>query len=242
MKEAAALQVANEYLFSLENSDFLRSDDKRIKRDSEKIKALIRSYARNTATPASIETIVRDTRDFGTKVSRTTIDSYLKDLKSLYVIQDQPAWNGTLRSRTSLRQVPKRHLVDPSLACAALGATKEKLLLDFNTFGFLFESLCVRDLRIYGNVHNASLSHYRDKTGLEVDVVIELPDGRWGLIEVKLSTAYEEQAAANLHAVTQKIDVAKKGTPSFLAIVTAGKHPYRRSDGIYVLPIGCLGP
>jgi predicted AAA+ superfamily ATPase len=141
-----------------------------------------------------------------------------------------------------LRQTPKRHLIDPSLAAASLGASPEKLLLDFNTMGFLFESLCVRDMRIYGSALDAEVSYYRDKTNLEADIVVECADGRWALLEVKMGSKQEEEAAANLRAVVDKIDIAKKGPPKFLAILTAGKYPYRREDGVYVIPIGCLGP
>jgi predicted AAA+ superfamily ATPase len=241
MEQRAAKSVAGEYLASLERSDFVRSDDKRVKRNPEKIKALIRSYAKNTATPATVETIMSDVEEMGVKVSRATIDGYVRDLKGLYVTYDQPAWSGELRSRTPLRQTPKRHLADPSLAAAAIGATTEKLLLDFNTMGFLFESLCVRDVRVYGSVADATVYHYRDKIGLEADIVIERADGRWAVMEVKLGSRQEEEAAANLKKVVSKIDTTKKGEPDFLAIITATKYPFRREDGIYVIPIGCLG-
>jgi predicted AAA+ superfamily ATPase len=239
---SVAAGIASEYLYSLENSDFLRSDDKRVKRNPDKIKALLRSYARNTATTASTETILADVDASGTPVSRTTVDAYLRDLNRLYVICDQPAWTGAMRSRSPLRQTPKRHLADPSLAAAALGASPGKLLLDFNTMGFLFESLCVRDLRVYGSLSDTAVSHYRDKTGLEVDIILERPDGKWGAVEVKMGGREEEEAAGNLKAVAGKVDTAQKGEPAFLAVLTAGKFPYRRKDGVFVVPIGCLGP
>jgi predicted AAA+ superfamily ATPase len=242
MNPQASLTIANEYLFSLKQNEFIYSLDHRVRRNSEKIISLIRSYARNTSTTASIETILKDTSNTGGEISRTTADSYIRELKELYVIEDQPAWNTALRSRTALRQAPKRHLIDPSLAAAAIGATSEKLLRDINTLGFMFESLCVRDMRIYASVHDAAISHYRDKTNLEVDIIIEKPDGEWGAIEVKLGNDQEEEAAANLIKLESVVDSDRRGAPSFLAIVTSGKYPYKRDDGIYVIPIGCLKP
>ncbi len=242
MAPATATGIAAEYLYSLENSDFLRADDKRVKRNPSKIRALLRSYARNTATTASTETILADVEASGTHVSRTTVDAYLRDLNRLYVVCDQPAWGGAMRSRSPLRQTPKRHLADPSLAAAAIGASPEKLLLDFNTMGFLFESLCVRDVRVYGSLSEVTVSHYRDKTGLEADIILERPDGKWGAVEVKMGGRQEEEAADNLKAVVAKMDTVKIGEPAFLAILTAGQYPVRRKDGIFVVPIGCLGP
>jgi len=242
MSDNAALSVAKDYLYSIENNEFIYSTDKRIKRNSEKIKALIRSYARNTATSASIETIQKDILDNGGRISRTTLDSYILELQKLYVIDDQPAWSVSMRSRTPLRQAPKRHLSDPSLAAAAIGATNDKLLKDFNTLGYLFESLCVRDMRIYAASNEAAVSHYRDKTGLEADIIIEKYDGAWGAMEVKLGSNQEDKAADNLLILASRIDTSKRGSPAFLAVITGGKYPYRRKDGIYVLPIGCLAP
>jgi len=242
MPESAALSVAKDYLYSVENNEFIYSEDKRIKRNSEKIKALLRSYARNTAAAASIETIHKDILNAGGAISRATVDSYILELQNLFVIDDQPAWSVSLRSRTPLRQAPKRHLSDPSLAAAAIGATRDKLLLDFNTLGFLFESLCVRDMRIYASANNAAISHYRDKTGLEADIIVERDDGAFGVIEVKLGSKQEDEAAANLLKLASRIDTKKHGAPAFLAIITSGKYPYRREDSVYVLPVGCLAP
>ena len=242
MNEKAALSIADEYLYSLENNEWIYSSDKRIKRNPEKIKALLRSYARNTATTASIETIMSDIQNLGGTISRATVDSYIRELQNIYVIDDLPAWNVSLRSKTPLRQTPKRHLVDPSLAAAAMGATQDKLLKDFNTLGFLFESLCVRDMRTYAMANNATISHYRDKTDLESDIIIEKADGSWGAIEVKLGSAQEDDAAHNLKSLVARVDTSKCGNPSFLAILTGGKYPYKREDGIFVIPIGCLAP
>ena len=242
MNEKAALGIAKDYLYSLENNEWAFSTDKRVKRNPEKIKSLIRSYARNTATPASVETVLSDVLSAGGALSRATADAYIRSLHNLFVIDNQPAWSVSLRSKTPLRQSPKLHLTDPSLAAASLGATQEKLLKDFNTLGFLFESLCVRDMRVYAAANSASVMHYRDKTGFEVDIIVEKDDGTWGAIEVKLGSAYEDTAAANLLSLVSRIDISQCGEPAFLAVVTGGKYPYKRDDGVFVIPIGCLGP
>jgi len=242
MRDEAALRIAHDYLYSLENNEWIYSTDKRIRRNPEKIRALIRSYARNTSTPASVETILKDVSDAGGSLSRATVDAYIRELQNLFVIDDQPAWSVSLRSKTPLRQAPKRHLADPSLAAAAIGATRDKLLMDFNTLGYLFESLCIRDIRVYAAANDASVSYYRDKTGLEADVVVERADGAWGAMEVKLGSSQEDEAAANLLALASRVDTSKRGDPAFLAIVTGGKYPYRRKDGVYVIPVGCLAP
>ena len=133
-------------------------------------------------------------------------------------------------------------MTDPSLAAAAIGATQYRLLKDFNTLGYLFESLCVRDVRVYAIANSATISYYRDKTNLEADIIIEKDDGTWGAMEVKLGSAQENEAAANLRGLASRIDTAHRGEPSFLAIITGGKYPYMRDDGVYVIPIGCLAP
>jgi len=242
MSKKAALAVAYDYLYSLENNEWLYSTDKRVRRNPEKIKALVRSYARNTSTQASIETILSDVADMGGTISRGAVDAYIRELQNLYIIDNQPAWNTSLRSRTPLRQAPKRHLVDPSLAAAAIGATRDKLLSDYKTLGFLFESLCVRDMRVYAAANNALVSHYRDKSEMEVDIIIQRSDGKWGALEVKLSSKKEDEAAANLLKLASIVDTSKCGEPAFLAILTAGKSPYRRKDNVFVLPIGCMAP
>jgi len=241
LNEKAAMNVAQDYIYSIENNEWIHSSDKRVKRHPEKIKAFLRSYSRNTATSASVETILKDVLDTGGTISRGTADAYIRELQNLFVIDDQPAWSASLRSPTPLRQNPKKHLADPSLAAAAIGATKEKLLHDFNTLGYLFESLCVRDIRVYAAGNNATVSHYRDKTDLEVDIIVEKSDGAWGAMEVKLGSIQEDEAAANLLKLASRIDTSKTGEPAFLAIITGGKYPYIRDDGVYVIPIGCMG-
>ena len=242
LQEKAALSIAKEYLYSIENNEWIYSADSNVKRNPGKIRALIRSYARNTATPVSIETILKDTLDTGGTISRATVDAYIRELQNLFVIDDQPAWSISLRSRTPLRLTPKRHLADPSLASAAIGATRDKLLKDFNTLGYLFESLCVRDMRVYAAANDASISYYRDKTGLEADILIEKDNGLWGAMEVKLGSKQEDEAAANLLRLASRVDTSKCGEPAFLAIVTGGKFPFQRKDGVYVIPIGCMAP
>jgi predicted AAA+ superfamily ATPase len=242
LNEKAASSVAHDYLYSIENNEWVYSTDKRIKRNPEKIKALIRSYARNTATQASIETIMADIAEHGGTISRGTADAYIRELQNIYVIDNQPSWSISLRSKTPLRQSSKRHLADPSIAAAAIGATKDKLLNDFNTLGYLFESLCVRDMRVYASANNASISHYRDKSNMEVDIIIEKNDGTWGAIEVKIGSRQEDDAAAKLLKFASLVDTSKCGEPAFLAILTGGKHPYKRKDNVYVIPIGCMAP
>jgi predicted AAA+ superfamily ATPase len=242
LSDKAALRIAGEYIFSIENNEWIYSVDKRAKRHPEKIRALIRSYARNTATPASIETILKDILGSEGTISRGAADAYIRELQNLFVIDDQPGWGVSLRSRAPLRQTPKRHLADPSLAAAAIGATQDKLLKDFNTLGYLFESLCVRDMRVYAAANDATVSHYRDKTGLEVDIIIERADGAWGGLEVKLGARQEDEAATNLLRLAARVDTSRCGDPAFLAILTGGKYPYKRDDGIFVIPIGCMAP
>ena len=242
MNDKAALNVAKDYLYSVENNEWVYSADKRMKHNPEKIKGLIKSYARNTANTASIETILNDTLETGGRISRATAEGYIRKLQSLFIIDDQPAWSVSLRSRTPLRQSPKRHLADPSLAAAAIGATQDKLLKDFNTLGYMFESLCVRDMRCYAAANDAAVFHYRDKTDLEADIIVEKADGAWGAIEVKLGSKQEDEAAGNLFRLASRVDISKRGEPAFLAIITGGKYPLIRKDGIYVIPIGCLAP
>lgn len=242
LSEKTALGIPGEYVESLVNSDFLRLQTNNTRRDPAKLSALIRSYARNTATTVSLDVILADVNSSGIHMARATAENYLRDLRLLYAIYDQPAWNGSLRSRTPVRQAPKRHLVDPSLAAAAIGASADMLLMDYKTFGFLFESLCTRDIMVYGSPLKARVGYYRDKYGLEVDITVQLDDGRWGAFEVKLGSRQEEAAAKSLLKLAQKVDPDTTGKPSFLAILTGGKYPYRRDDGVYVIPIGCLGP
>lgn len=173
-------------------------------------------------------------------VSRDTVDSYIATLRSLYVVQDLPAWTPSLHSKVRIAKSPTRHFADPSIACAALGASPELLLRDMSTYGLLFESLCVRDLRVYAEACGGSVFHYRDDSSLEADAVVQLENGRYALFEVKMSARLLDEGAANLLRMAQKIDTSIMGSPAFLAILTPGGYAYRRADGVFVIPIGCL--
>jgi predicted AAA+ superfamily ATPase len=198
---------------------------------------------RNLASDVAATTLARDASERGDPVTSATVSEYLEALSRLFVIEDQPAWRPHLRSRYALRKTPKRHFVDPSLAAAALRATPSGLIDDLNSFGLFFESMVVRDLRIYSQPLDASIEHYRDSNGLEVDAIVNCTDGGWGAIEIKLGgeTAVE-QAARTLRRFAEQVDTDRSGSPAFLAVVTAGGYGYRREDGVQVVPIGALGP
>jgi predicted AAA+ superfamily ATPase len=161
-------------------------------------------------------------------------------LRRIFVVEDLPAWLPSMRSKTAIRTSSKRHFVDPSIATAVLRTNPDGLLSDFKTFGFLFESLCTRDIRVYAQAIDGDVFHYRDKSGLESDLIVRLRDGRWAAIEVKLGNKQIEEAAQNLLALKAKIDEDKMGQVSFLMVITGGQYAYRRNDGVLVVPIGCL--
>jgi len=213
-----------------------------VRRDPRRVGRLITSLARNTATEASIVTIARDAGQDGEPLARNTVDDYLDVLQRLMIVEDQPAWSAHLRSSATLRKSPKRHLADPSLAAAALGATSAKLLADLNTLGLLFESLVVRDLRVYASARRGEVYHYRDSYGLEVDAIVTVDDGRWGAIEVKLGAGSIEDAARNLLTFRDRVDTSRAGAPAFLGVVTPSAYGYVRPDGVSVIPIHALGP
>ena len=203
----------------------------------------MRSYARNQGTQISNEALKTDmaVNDFNT-LDTNTVLSYINALKKIFVIEEMPAWNPNLRSKTAIRSTATRYFVDPSIAVAALGIGPNDLLNDLNTFGFLFETMCVRDLRIFADVMNGCVYHYRDKTGLECDAVIHLRNGDYGLIEIKLGGEIAiEQGAATLKKLRDRIDTEKMKEPSFLMVLTAtGKYAFQRPDGVYIVPLGCL--
>lgn len=232
---------ARDYLEAIIESDI--SEASGIERNAAKARALLRSLARCSAQEASLATIARDMSGDGISMTEKTVASYINSLKKLFVIEDAPAWAPTLRSKTPLRTSSTWHFTDPSLAAAALRANDDSLLGDLSTMGFLFESLCVRDLRIYLDSVGGEVAHYRDKTGLEVDAIAKRDDGAWGAIEVKLGgEARIEEAAAHLKKMAAKIDTTKTPAPSFKAVLTGGKYAYRRDDGVYVVPLACLRP
>ncbi len=212
-----------------------------VAKDPQKASALLRSISRNISTEASMETLRRDMQGGENGIASTpTITNYLNALQRIFVTEDLEAWNPSIRSKTPLRTSPKRHFVDPSIACASLGISGVKLLKDFNTFGYLFESLCIRDLRVYADYLDGKIYHYRDKTNLECDAVVVLRDGRWGAIEVKMGASEFDSAAENLIKLKDRINTDKMMEPSFLMILSATDFAYTREDGIHVVPIGCL--
>jgi predicted AAA+ superfamily ATPase len=233
-----ALQMSANYAEAVINMDVQRVDN--IEKNPERVRMLLRSLARNISTSASIATIKNDIEATDTSISEKTIMTYLNALRRIFVVEDLPAWQPLLRSKTAIRTSHKRHFVDPSVATAVMRAHPESILADFEYFGFLFESLCTRDIRIYAQSNDGDVFHYRDKSELEADMIVRLRDGRWAAIEVKLGSSQIEEAAKNLLRLQQKIDTDKMNKPSFLMIITGGQYAYRRSDGVLVVPVGCL--
>jgi predicted AAA+ superfamily ATPase len=235
----SASKRAQDYVDSIVQFDVSRIDG--IEKNPNKMFALLRSISRNISTEANNSILLKDMEGGENEsVSRPTIQTYINVLQRLFVIEDVEAWNPSIRSATPLRVSPKRQFVDPSIATAALGITHERLLSDFNTFGYLFESLCIRDLRVYSEALGGKVFHYRDKNGLECDAVVVLRDGRWGAIEIKLGSNEFDKAANNLIKFSNIIDSNKMSKPSFLMILTGSKLGYKRVDGVLVVPIGCL--
>ncbi len=237
-KEKIALKQAVDYTDAIINADISRVDN--VERNPSRVRSLMRSLARNTATTANLTTIKNDMSGDDDTISNPTIASYINALRRIYVVEDLPAWNPSMRSKTAIRSSPKRHFTDPSIATAIMRITPEKLLEDFNTFGFMFESLCVRDLRIYAQALDGEVYHYLDKSGLEADAIVYLNDGRWGAVEIKLGSKEIEEAAAHLIKLKNKINTDKMREPSFMMVLTGTELAYRRNDGIYIVPIGCL--
>ena len=235
---ASALHMARDYVEAVINYDVSRVDN--IEKNPERVRLLLRSLARNVATLATQQTIKDDIEATDITASEKTIALYINALRRIFVVEDLSAWSPSLRSKTAIRAAPKRHFVDPSIATAVLRMNPEGVLSDFKTFGFLFEALCTRDVRIYAQEIDGDVFHYRDKSGLETDLIIRLRDGRWAPIEVKLGNKQIEEAALNLLMLKSKIDADKMGEPSFLMVLTGGQHAYRRKDGVWIVPIGCL--
>ena len=241
MKEKPALLQAEDYYEAVIKSDINRADG--VSKNPERVKRLMRSFARNQGTQIS-NTMLRDDiiSNDTESLNEDTIASYINALKNIFVVEDMPAWNPNLRSKTSIRTSDTRYYVDPSIAIAALGIGPKDLTNDLNTMGLLFETLCVRDLRVYAESIGGNVLHYRDKSGLECDTVIHLKNGRYGLAEIKLGgQKFIEDAAENLKSLSNKIDTSKMPAPSFLMIVIGiGEFAYKREDGIFIVPIGCL--
>ena len=241
MDKDIALDQAFDYYDAIVNSDISRVDN--VDRNPERAKNLMRSYARNIGSQASNETLRNDMiNNDSTSLDTDTILSYINALKKIFVIEESLAWNPNLRSKTAIRTSETRYFIDPSIAVAALGLGPNDLINDLNTFGLIFETLCIRDLRVYAESINGSIYHYRDASELECDAVIHLRNGSYGLIEIKLGgDKLINEGAQNLIKMKSKIDTNKMKNPSFLMVLTAtSKYAYQREDGVYVIPIGCL--
>lgn len=235
-----ALRAVRDYLDEVRRVDIGRVDGKH--RDPVRVGGLLRALGRNISTYATAATLAADTGGADGATDYDTIRDYLTSLTRLMILEDQPAWAPRLRSRSVLRSSAKRQLVDPSLGVAALRATPDRLLQDLNLLGFLFESLVVRDLRVYAQAADAQVLQYRDNTGLEVDAIVETADGRWGAFEIKLGPGMIDQAAASLHKFVDRIDTSKVGDPSVVGVIVGFGYGYQRDDGIAVIPIGALRP
>ncbi len=236
-----ALDGAYNYCESIINTDMSKVDG--ITRSPERVRNLMKSYSRNIGTSASNETIREDMiKNDSLSLDTDTVVSYVNALKKLFVVEDTSAWNPNLKSKTTVRTSDTRYYVDPSIATASLGLRPKDLINDLNSFGFIFENLCIRDLKIYADSINGNVYHYRDSSDLEVDAVIHLRNSSYGLVEIKLGgDKLIEEGANSLLKLKEKIDTTKMKKPSFLMILTAtGSYAYQREDGIYIVPIGCL--
>lgn len=242
LPEEAALEQAFDYYDAVTKEDITKVDG--VKRASARVQRLMRAYARHQGTQAPIATLKEDLRNNDTAMlDDDTISSYLEALRKIFVVEDMPAWNPNLRSKTAIRTTDTRYFVDPSIATAALGLGPADLINDLNTMGFLFETMCVRDLRVFAEASNGKVYHYRDKSGLECDAVIHLRNGQYGLVEIKLGgESLINEGIETLHSLAGQIDTTCMKAPAFKMILTAtGEYAYRRpNDGIYVVPIGCL--
>jgi predicted AAA+ superfamily ATPase len=239
-RRSEALSFAADYLEEIRRIDV--SAVSAVRRDPVKVGRLLRGIGRNVATSVSIATLARDAGGDDGPLSYETIEAYLDSLRRLMIVEDQPAWGVHLRTTHTLRKAAKIHFVDPSLAVAAMGAGPERLLKNLNLLGLLFESMAVRDLRVYAQAADANIFHYRDSDGLEVDAIVEAGDGRWAAFEIKLGANRVEEGAENLHRFVKRIDTSRCGPPAALGVIIGSGYGYRREDGIYVIPIGALGP
>lgn len=241
MDREIALDQAFDYVEAVEKRDIQRVDG--VDRDPMRVHRLLRSLARNQGSQASCGTIRADLQvNESDGLSEETISSYIKALKEIFVVEDAEAWNPNLRSKTAIRTSDTRYFTDPSIATAALGIGPNDLINDLNTFGLMFETLCVRDLRVYAEALNGNVYHFRDKNGLECDAVVHLRDGSYGLVEIKLGgNDLIEEGAESLKTLAAKIDTEHMKEPAFkMVLIGVGTYAYRREDGIYVVPIGCL--
>ena len=241
MRDEIALDQAFDYIEAVIHSDINRADN--IQKNPDKVRRLMRSYARNQGTQIANTELAKDIQgNEETSINEETIATYIDALKKIFVIEDMLAWNPNLRSKTAIRSSDTRYYIDPSIATAALGIGPTDLINDLKTFGFLFETLCVRDLRVFSDALNGEVYHYRDKNGQECDAVIHLRNGKYGLIEIKLGgEKLIEEGVETLKSMKSKIDINKMNAPSFLMVLTGvGDYAYQRPDGVLVVPIGCL--
>jgi predicted AAA+ superfamily ATPase len=240
-----AMRVSAEYLNLVSKNEVFRSSDRR--RSTSKLSKLLQALARSNATCVKHSTLTHDTEvpegqaKMDISFSRQTITEYMDDLRRTYVIEDLPGWMPEIRSKTRIRMTPKMVFADPSLAIAALGLDTDRLLHDLNTFGFMFENLCLRDISVYAESMDGKTYHYRDNSGLEADAIVELPSGEWGAFEIKLGEHQVEKAAKSLHRLRNKMISAGSIPPACLCIITGGGFGRKRDDGIYVIPINALG-
>lgn len=241
LEDEIALEQAYDYYDAIVNADISRVDG--VQRHPERVKRLMRAYARNQGAQVACATLKADILANDTEtLDEDTVYSYVNALKSIFVVEDMPAWNPNLRSRTAIRASDTRYFIDSSIGTAALGVGPDDLIGDLETFGLLFETMCVRDLRVYADALGGAVYHYRDKSGLECDAVIHLRNGSYGLIEIKLGGDEAiEHGTKTLKTLCNKIDTAKMKEPSFMMVLTgSGHYAFRREDGVYVVPVGCL--
>ena len=236
----ASLEIPFDYVRAICDEDVSRVDG--VARDPHVARLVLQEYARYTATMASLSTMRGDLARRGDVFSKDTFNSYVSAFRKIYAIDDLPPWTPSLHARSRVSRTPARFFCDPSIAAAAMGASPQLLLRDASTLGMLFESLCVRDLRVYAEACNGSVMRYHDSTGLEADIVVELRDGRYALMEVKLGAAFVDEGCVSLRKLASRLDTDVMGAPAFSAVIVPGGYAYRRDDGVYVIPISCLAP
>lgn len=233
-----ALEMAYDYLATIAEQDISRTDG--TERSPQYARLIMREYARCSATQATQTAMMKNLKNRDIGLSKATVGGYLAALRRLYVIRELSAWTPSLHARSRIRKTPTRHFTCPSIAAAALGASPRSLLMDTSTMGLLFETLCARDLSVYAQTLKGEVFHYHDESGLEADLVLQLRDGRYALLEVKLGASLIDEGAQNLQTLAGKIDTTVMGEPSFCAVLTPGGFAYQRDDGVLVLPITCL--
>lgn len=241
MTERQALRQARDYLDEVCESDISRVDG--VERDAAAARAILHSYGRMVASQGKITQMLEDVRGMGFAMSESSLRNYIAALRKIFVLEDLSAWNPNLRSKTAIRSAPTRHFSDPSIVAAALRLGPADLVADLKTFGLAFESMCIRDLRVYSAALDGDVYHYRDRSGLEADAVVHLRDGKYALVEVKLGgETLIEEGAKSLTTLRDRVDAERTGEPAFLMVLTAvGEYSYPREDGVLVCPIGCLG-